>query len=157
MSEPKFIVDVNAGRLVKWLRIMGYDTAFVPGIDDGRLVSLAREEGRALLTRDTRIMRRRAIVSGEVVAVLLESDRVEGQLRQVVEVCCLNAQRGFSRCVECNVPLVKAAKEDVRGRVPPYVFETQEEIAECPSCRKPFWRGTHWRNMRRKLARLESS
>ena len=36
MSKPKFIVDVNAGRLVKWLRIAGYDTAFAPGINDGR-------------------------------------------------------------------------------------------------------------------------
>ncbi len=43
MSEPKFIVDLNAGRQVKWLRIMGYDTTFVPGIEDGRLVSLAQE------------------------------------------------------------------------------------------------------------------
>ena len=157
MSEPKFIVDLNAGRLVKWLRIMGYDTTFVPGIEDGRLVEVARGERRILLTRDRHIMRRRVITSGEVSAVLLESDRVEEQLRQVVQVCGLDTQRGFSLCIECNVPLEKAAREEFRDRVPPYVFRTQEEIMECPSCRKPYWRGTHWRNMRRKLARLESS
>ena len=157
MPGPKFIVDLNAGGLVKWLRIMGYDTTFVPGIEDGGLVEAAREEGRILLTRDRRIMRRRVIASGEVNAVLLESDRVEEQLRQVVQVCGLDAQRGFSLCIECNVPLTKAAREEFRDRVPPYVFRTQEEIVECPSCGKPFWRGTHWRNMRRKLARLELS
>ena len=155
MSEPKFIVDLNAGRLVKWLRIMGYDTTFVPGIEDGRLVDAARGEGRTLLTRDSHIMKRRAIASGEVKAILLQSDRVEEQLRQVVETCGLDAQRGFSLCIECNVPLQKAPREEIRDRVPPYVFRTQEEIVECPSCGKPYWRGTHWRNMRRKLARLE--
>ena len=153
MSEPKFIVDLNAGRLVKWLRIMGYDTAFVPGIEDGRLVSLAHEEGRILLTRDRNIMRRRVIASGILRAILLESERLEEQLRQVVDICNLDTQRGFSLCIECNLPLVKAAREEIRDRVPPYVFQTQDIIVKCPSCRKPFWRGTHWRNIRRRLAR----
>ena len=157
MSEPKFIVDVNAGRLAKWLRIMGYDTAFVPGIEDGRLVSIAREEGRILLTRDRNVMKRRPIAKGEVRALLLTSDRLHGQLRQVVETCKLETRRAFSLCIGCNVPLRRANREDVRERVPPYVFQTQEEIEECPSCRKPYWRGTHWRNVRRELARLDSS
>ena len=32
---PKFVVDVNVGRLAKWLRVLGYDALFVPDIDDG--------------------------------------------------------------------------------------------------------------------------
>ena len=36
--EPKFIVDINVGRLATWLRVLGYDALFVPGIDDGGLV-----------------------------------------------------------------------------------------------------------------------
>jgi uncharacterized protein with PIN domain len=27
-TEPRFVVDVNVGRLAKWLRVMGYDTLF---------------------------------------------------------------------------------------------------------------------------------
>ena len=157
MSKPRFIVDVNAGRLAKWLRIMGYDTAFIPGIEDGRLVSVARDEGRALLTRDRRLMMRRPIATGEVQAILLEDDRLDGQLRQVVETFGLETHRAFSLCIGCNVALRKANREEIRERVPPYVFQTQEEIEECPSCGKPFWRGTHWRNVRRELARLDSS
>ena len=156
MSEPKFIVDLNAGRLVKWLRIMGYDTAFVPGIEDGRLVSLAHEEGRILLTRDRNIMRRRLIVSGKLRAILLESERVEEQLRQVVDDCKLDTQRDFSLCIERNSPLVRTAREEIRDQASPYVFQTQDIIVECPSCRKPFWRGTHWRNIRRRLARWDA-
>ena len=157
VSDPKFIIDFNAGRLAKWLRIMGYDTTFVPGIEDGELVSLALEEGRILLTRDRDIMKRRPIASGEIRALLLESDHIEGQLRRVVEAYHLDIHRASSRCIACNLPLRRADREDIRERVPPYVFRTQAEIEECPSCRKPFWRGTHWRNVRRELARLNSS
>lgn len=28
--QPKFLVDLNVGRLAKWLRVIGYDTLFVP-------------------------------------------------------------------------------------------------------------------------------
>jgi uncharacterized protein with PIN domain len=34
IKELKFIVDNNVGKLVKWLRIMGYDTVFFDGSDD---------------------------------------------------------------------------------------------------------------------------
>ncbi len=157
MFQPKFIVDVNAGRLAKWLRIMGYDTAYVPGIEDGKLVSIARDEGRILLTRDRNVMKRRPIAKGEIQALLLASDRLDGQLRQVVDAFRLDDRRAFSFCIECNVPLRRAEREDIRERVPAYVFQTQEQIDECPSCRKPYWRGTHWRNVRRELARMDSS
>ena len=102
VSEPKFIVDVNAGRLAKWLRIMGYDAASAPDLEDTSLVSLAREEGRILITRNRKIMMRRSIASGEVQALLLESDRLEEQLREVVEACKLDTKRALSRCLVCN-------------------------------------------------------
>ena len=156
MSEPKFIVDLNAGRQVEWLRITGNDTTFVPDIEDGRLVSLAQEEGRILVARDRNTMRRRLIASGKLRAILLESESVEEQLRQVVDDCKLDTQRHFSLCIECNLTLVRAAREAIRDRAPPYVFQTREIIVECPSCRKPFWRGTQWRNIRRRLARWDA-
>ena len=42
--------------------------------------------------------------------------------------------------------------ESARGRVPDYVFATQETFVECPGCTRLYWRGTHWRNMVRELA-----
>ena len=40
------------GRLVKWLRAMGYDASFVPDVDDGDLLAIAHSEGRIVLSRD---------------------------------------------------------------------------------------------------------
>jgi uncharacterized protein with PIN domain len=152
MASPRFIVDLNVGRLAKWLRITGYDALFVPGIEDGKLVRLAQEEGRIVLTRDRFIMRRRMVTTGELRALLIESESLEDQLRQVVETYHLNTQEGFSRCIECNVSLVDVTREQVQERVPPFVFQTQEEFMECPSCQKLYWRGTHWHNMLKELA-----
>ena len=117
---------------------------------------MAQEEGHILVTRDRNIMRRRLIVSGKLRAILLESERVEEQLRQVVDDCKLDTQRDFSLCIERNSPLVRTAREEIRDQASPYVFQTQDIIVECPSCRKPFRRGTHWRNIRRRLARWDA-
>ena len=154
MKTCRFIVDANVGRLARWLRIMGYDALFVPGIEDAELVRLAASQGRAIITRDRLVMRRRAIASGRLNALLINGDRLDEQLRQVVEAYGLDAEGGFSRCVECNEPLQAVERESARGRVPAYVFETQETFVECPSCSRLYWRGTHWRNMVSELATM---
>ena len=154
MAAPKFIVDLNVGRLAKWLRIMGYDALFVPGIEDGELVRLAQEEGRIVLTRDRFIMRRRIVTTGELKALLIESESLENQLRQVVETYHLDTQGELSRCIECNVSLTDMPREQVQERVPSFVFQTQEEFMECPSCQNLYWRGTHWHNMLKELAMI---
>ena len=152
MDTIRFIVDANVGRLARWLRIMGYDALFVAGIDDAELVRLSQRDRRAIITRDRLVMRRRAIASGRLSALLVSGDRLEDQLRQVVEAYGLDATGGFSRCVECNETLRAVEREAAQGRVPAYVYATQETFVECPSCRRLYWRGTHWHNMVRELA-----
>ena len=152
MDACRFIVDANVGRLARWLRIMGYDALFVPGIEDAELVRLALRERRAIITRDRLVMRRRAIAFGPLSALLVGSDRLVEQLRQVIEAFGLDASGGFSRCVECNEALQAVEREEAHGRVPAYVYETQDTFVECPSCRRLYWRGTHWHNMVRELA-----
>ena len=43
------------GRLARWLRALGFDTAYDPEIDDAMLVRRAWEEGRWILTCDRRL------------------------------------------------------------------------------------------------------
>jgi len=146
--EIKFIVDNNVGRLAKWLRIMGYDALLFTEEDDGKMVKVALAQNRVILTKDTQIMRRRLVTSGRLKAILIEDDNPKAQLQQVVEDLDLDYQfRPFSICLECNQNLVERDKEEVRDLVPPYVFETQNLYMECPSCRRIYWRGTHWQAM----------
>ncbi len=152
--ERKFVIDVNVGRLAKWLRVMGYDALFDRDADDDLLLRIASEEDRILLTRDTYIMEHRVVASGEVKAFLLTSDSVWEQLKCIVQSLELNDDNRFSRCIECNVPLHDVRKEDVKDMVPPFVYATQEEFMRCHRCSKIYWKGTHWQNMRYELSKV---
>jgi uncharacterized protein with PIN domain len=155
IHNMKFIVDHNVGKLAKWLRIMGYDTLFFNGSDDSNMVSMALADGRVILTRDTQIMKRRVVTRGKLKAVLITSDEPEQQMRQVIDTLNLNCQfKPFTICLECNQPLVERSKQEVKDLVPPYVFKTQSQYMECPSCHRIYWRGTHWQAMTKRLEKL---
>jgi len=153
-QEPRFIADVNVGRLAKWLRILGYDTLFQRDLDDDELIRIAVREGRVLLTKDTRILRRGLAFTGRLNVVLVRSGKVREQLRQVVQLLDLKITNPFSRCPECNQPLVPRERDEVQGLVPPYVFQTQAHYMQCPACQRIYWRGTHWQRMRKELQSL---
>ena len=154
-NNLKFIVDQNVGKLAKWLRIMGYDATFFNGSNDSHMVAIALKEGRIILTKDTQIMKRRVITSGRLKAIFIEPDEPEQQMRQLIKMLNLDCWfRPFALCLECNQPLVERSKEEVKDLVPPYVFQTQNQYMECPACHRIYWRGTHWREMTRKLEQL---
>jgi uncharacterized protein with PIN domain len=150
----RFLADSNVGRLARWLRAYGYDAAYAPHVDDRRLIARALAEGRVLLTRDAGLMQRRVVTHGTVHAVLLASDRVGDQLRQVVAELGLAGDRRLSRCLECNVELEPRPKAEVSERLPPHVRLTQTRFSECPLCARVYWPGTHWERMSERLAAL---
>ena len=119
-TSPKFIVDINAGKLARWLRLIGYDTLLFDHREDSRLIYIALKENRIVLTRDTQMMKRRVITIGELKALLISSDNPREQIRQVIKELDLNpAFNRFSICLECNQPLAKISKEEVENKVPP--------------------------------------
>jgi uncharacterized protein with PIN domain len=155
VDTPRFIVDHNVGKLAKWLRLMGYDARVFGGSDDTELVTIALDENRVILTRDTSIMKRRLVTKGRLQALLISSDQPEHQIRQVVDSLHLDwSFNPFSLCLECNQPLMERKKSEVKELVPPYVFKTQEQFRQCPACGRLYWRGTHWRAMTRRLEGL---
>jgi len=148
----KFIVDHNVGKLAKWLRMMGCDTVFFTGDDDWQMVITALNEDRVIITRDTGIMKMGVVTNGRLKAIHIWSDKPEEQIRQIMETLALSWGEGlFTLCLECNQPLVEASHEEVRGRVPSYVYKTQDQYMECPACRRIYWRGTHWKAMIREM------
>ena len=153
--EIKFIVDNNVGKLAKWLRIMGYDALLFKDKDDGKMIKSALSEHRVILTKDTQVMKRRLVTSGRLKAILVEGDEPKAQLMQIVDALDLDFRfKPFSLCLECNQSLVQRSKGEVRGLVPPYVFKTQSQYMECPSCHRVYWQGTHWEKMSKELERF---
>jgi len=152
INNLKFIVDNNVGKLTKWLRMMGYDTLFFNGRDDAYMIATALAQGRVILTKDTQIVRRRLVTKGQLKVVLIKNDEPELQMRQVIDTLNLDCQLSlFTICLECNQPLVKRSKEQVKDLVPLYVFQTQSQYMECPACHRIYWRGTHWQAMTKRL------
>jgi uncharacterized protein with PIN domain len=153
--ELRFLVDENAARIVRWLRLMGYDTSYLPGVADGTLVARARDEQRVLLTRDRGIMARREIAGGQACALLLASDHTWQQLEQVVRTFNLDPARApFSRCAACNGVLERVSPAEASAYVPPFVAATQTQFTRCPGCGRFYWRGTHWHRVSARLASL---
>lgn len=144
-SDMRFLCDAMLGRLNHWLRLLGYDTVYSKA-GDHELARLARAEGRILLTRDSQLAERRGIQS-----LLIVTDDPQDQLQQVVRAFNLTRSQAFSRCPTCNTPLVPIARSAVKDRVPPYVFQRHTSFQECPTCRKVYWRGSHWQRIRDRL------
>ncbi len=151
-EAPRFIADDQLGKLARWMRIIGLDTLYSQEIEDRELIRAAVEEGRILLTRDTRI----AAEPGEAKCLFIESDNWIEQLRQILSAYHLKVlpEKLFTRCLLCNSPLSPIGKDDVRERVPPFVFRTQEEFVRCPICDKIYWQGTHVNHVLEKLKPL---
>lgn len=149
MSEsqmpPRLLADAMLGRLARWLRLAGYDTAYLADTDDLAVIRLARAEDRLILTRDAGLASRKGVE-----ALMIDSQQVEEQAAQVREAVGPPGENAFSRCSVCNEPLDPLNAEAARDRVPPYVWRTQQRFMTCPTCRRVYWPGTHWQAIRRR-------
>ncbi len=149
MTAPRFIADGMLGRLATWLRILGCDVEYFGDLPDGEIVERAERTGRVILTRDTLLVRRRGARENHL---FVAGDGWRDQLRQVVAAFGIDpGSRLFTRCVRCNAPLEPVDKTRVAGRVPPYVYATQEVFSDCPSCGRLYWKATHHAEMERQL------
>ena len=144
----KFLCDHMLGTLAKWLRFLGYDTAYPGPIDDSELKALAAKEERILLTRDFEL-------SGRVNnGVYVTSDDLDEQFVQVVRAFGLTAKEAMSRCSVCNAPIESAAREEARDRVPQGVYDRHREFWRCRQCGRFYWPGSHFDRVAAKLREL---
>lgn len=132
------------GRLAKWLRLLGYDTAYASTLPDHRIAARARAEGRVILTRDRELARRRGIRS-----MLIDSQVLKAQIKEVVSALGAPAPDSEPRCPRCNAILSEIGVDDVRARVPAYVLEHHDHFRQCVACDKVYWPGSHWQNVQR--------
>jgi hypothetical protein len=144
-GEPRFLADAMLGRLARWLRILGFDTAYRDDWSDAELARRAFEEDRILLTRDRRLPDRWRVPR----VLVLGSEGPGEQLREVARAFPRGAStRAFTRCSRCNAPLEAATRESVAAAVPPRVLRDQREFRRCPGCARVYWEGSHVARMR---------
>lgn len=145
----RLLCDHMLGTLAKWMRFMGYDTAYPGPLDDTALIAVAAEEHRVLLTRDKELAAR---CPG---AVRIRSDDLEEQVKEVATVLGLRVVDPLSRCSVCNTVLVAVPEETVAGLVPEGVRSRHQEFWQCPTCHRVYWQGSHWHKMVERLQRFD--
>lgn len=64
LRDPRFVVDVNLGRLARLLRLLGLDVWWASDANDASLAEVSRDGQRILLTRDRGLLKRRVITHG---------------------------------------------------------------------------------------------
>ena len=146
-DEPlRLLADGMLGKLAKWLRLLGSDTAYDNTATDPELARRARAEGRVLLTRDRELATRRGLHT-----LLIRSQMLEEQIREVRDGIGPPPHPALSRCAVCNSVLTPVSPAQVADQVPPYVLRTQDEFHRCPGCGRVYWPGTHLHAMRAQM------
>ncbi len=139
-EPPRFVADGHLGRLVAYLRLLGFDTLYNPDWDDPLLAHLAATQDRILLTRDQGLLKRNQVRFG----YWLRSLAPPKQLEEVVRYFALQRwARPFRRCARCNTLLEDVDRDAVAGQVPEYIYQTHTRFRRCPSCGRVYWAGSH--------------
>lgn len=141
LRTRQFVADSTLGRLAKWLRLMGFDTAFdAKPPDPYRLMALGGDS-RLVLTRSQGVFHQLP----DDKALLIRSEQPQKQIRQMILQLHIGRQelRPFTRCATCNDVPDYLSKENAVGLVPDYVLGHQQQFYQCPGCRRIYWSGSH--------------
>ncbi|TMS48168.1 hypothetical protein E0T84_27755 [Mycobacterium sp. DBP42] len=145
LRQPRFVIDVNLGRLARLLRLLGFDVWWSNDADDQALADTSVEQRRILLTRDRGLLKRRAITHG----LFVHSQQPEEQTLEVLRRLDLRRRVApFTRCVRCNGRLAAVTKEAVADRLEPLTRRYYDEFSRCPDCGQIYWAGTHFAKLR---------
>jgi len=169
-DRPPVLLDVMCGSLATYLRMCGYDAAYAldRGVEaDDRVLSLAADEDRLLLTRDRELAAHAA--DRDHGSVLLTERDVLDQLRELAAAGLpVELAAEPTRCGACNGPVerVGAGGVDVApGDRPDYVPDdvgaaragdsggdrAARPAWRCRDCGQWFWKGGHWESVAERL------
>lgn len=143
-----FVVDVNLGRLVRQLRLLGFDALFSNAYDDDEIVRISEAQGRIALTRDRRLLYAKAVTHGYWVRSVWPSRQVEEVVRRFD---LAGLVRPFSRCADCNGKIEPVAKAAVEDQLEPKTKKYYEKFYRCPACGKIYWEGSHVGKLRERF------
>ncbi|MCD6578026.1 hypothetical protein J7L48_00960, partial [bacterium] len=143
------ILDINLGKLAKWLRMIGYDARIVK---ENELEKYFNKNGIVLFTKSGKLYKN---TKDKIDSVYLPFDHLEAQLSYLYRLRKIEITEDFlKRCSICNIPLEPVKKEDIKNNVPPYIFNNQNRFMQCPKCKKVYWDATHIEHIKSKLKNI---
>lgn len=150
MNEQRldFVVDAMLGNLARKLRVLGFDSKYFSSIEDKKLIELAKNENRVIVTRDEGLSKSAEKINISI--VLIRDDNEVNQIIQIATRVGLSnfvIDSNFSRCINCNGRLGYIEKSSVANKVPTGVYEVQDQFWICEDCKKIYWKGTHFKKL----------
>jgi uncharacterized protein with PIN domain/sulfur carrier protein ThiS len=151
LTDPRFLVDVNLGKLARYLRMAGFDTVYHTHAKDDDLVEQMLEEDRALLSRDRKLLMRKVVTCG----YMPRSDQAAIQLEEVFRRFDLfDDVDPYTRCPNCNGMLQSVPKEQVLDQLEPLTKRHFDTFSQCPDCGQVYWAGSHRRRLNPRVKKL---
>lgn len=144
LRDPRFVVDVNLGRLARYLRLLGFDTLYRNDYMDRDLVEVSLKQHRIVLTRDRNLLKYSAITRG----CFVHNTEPLRQIKEViVRLDLIRLANPFCRCTRCNGLLRSVEKSAVEYRLPPLTRKYYEVFWCCSDCGQIYWKGAHYKRM----------
>jgi uncharacterized protein with PIN domain len=148
-----FLLDGMLGKLTRWLRMMGYEAAYMNDRSDHDLLALAKRDSLILLTSDEELYR--IAISKGVDSFLIQGRTEAERLAGLAHRYHLNLwiDAAMSKCPVCGSGLHEVPKRDVEALVPPTTFKVYQSfwLCENPKCGKVYWHGSHWNRIEQTL------
>ena len=134
---------------------MGFDAFYSSSIADNKIISMAKNEKRILLTKD-RVLAQLAQKIEIKTVTISDADELEqfSQIKEKVSFDGFVINGKISRCTNCNGKLLQIKNEKTIGRVPDGVTKNFKEFWECEECKKIYWEGTHIKNLQKFVIEL---
>ncbi len=145
------------GNLAKKLRILGYDSKYFSSIDDGKLVVIAKNEKRIIVTKDE-LLTKTADKQNIDTVLIRGNDELEqiAQINAKIKLERLVMDTNNSRCIMCNGNLKSVEKYRIIGKIPEGILEREEKFWMCDSCKKVYWEGTHFKKLQEFVDKLNN-
>jgi uncharacterized protein len=144
LRKIKFVLDVHLGTLARYLRLLGFDTFYRNNLEDEEIIELSLLEQRIILTRDLPILKNGRVTHGYFV-------RQTNPGKQIVEIVSrfdLKDQfKPFTLCLDCNGRIIKVDKPAIVNKLRENTRKSFQEFYQCSSCKKIYWKGSHYERM----------
>jgi uncharacterized protein len=152
-ARPTFVADVHLGRLVAYLRMLGFDTIYSQALHDPQLAEISANEQRILLTRDLGLLKRSIVQLGAFV-------RATDPLAQLEEIIyrfdLFVFEMGAFRCPQCNGVVQMVDTAAVAHLLPGDTRQHYDSFTQCTDCAKVYWRGSHYQKVERMIAQIRA-
>ncbi len=153
----KFYADSMLGKLSRFLRFLGYDTIYRSEEKVEEMLELSLKENRTVLSQSKQIIAQCS--KRNIKSLNMPTKSITDQLRKLNSHLdlSLDVPPSKMRCSICNGGLKGREKTEIIDQIPKGTAKFYNDFWQCTSCKKIFWMGSHWEDIKRIIEKSKIS